>query len=305
MELKKFDPSLFPREFTDENSILLGRGSFGTVRVWNHPDGSKYALKILRITGGNLKNKFIGLENEAKILQQTMHPHIVTFHGVAILPDMEVLVMEFMEGGNFEDLIISNEVLPWTKRLRLLQELASAISYLHNLDRKKSVIHGDIKPQNILLTKSRVLKLSDFGSVAIRKRTGASTLAIDISPSNQHTCIYTAPELLKNIFADKTPAMDIYSFGVVVYEVLTRICAYSDCDASDQDLKNLIIHELRPNPSKLDEVEKQLKQEQKENHDIFLKLQSLMKKCWQQEPTKRPKATKSKQLKDYFYLKNQ
>ncbi|XP_078492428.1 uncharacterized protein LOC144748313 [Ciona intestinalis] len=118
--------------------------------------------------------------------------------------------MEFMEGGNLDDLLMSDKVLPWTERLRLLHELISAISYLHNHDKKKAFIHGDIKPQNILLTKSRVLKLADFGSVNIRKRTGASRTTFKIPPSTQHTWRFTAPELLENFFADKTPATDIY-----------------------------------------------------------------------------------------------
>ena len=117
--------------------------------------------------------------------------------------------MEFMEGGNLDDLITKN-ILSWTGRLRLLHELVSAISYLHNHDKKKAFIHGDIKPQNILLTKSRVLKLADFGSVNIRKRTGASTTTFEIPRSTQHTWPFTAPELLENLFADKTPAIDIY-----------------------------------------------------------------------------------------------
>ncbi|XP_078493101.1 ankyrin repeat and protein kinase domain-containing protein 1-like [Ciona intestinalis] len=222
------------------------------------------------------------------------HPHIVTFYGVTSIFGREGLVMEFMEGGNLDNLITKN-ILSWTGRLRLLHELVSAISYLHNHDKKKAFIHGDIKPQNILLTKSKSLQLADFGSVNIRQRTGASTTTFQIPHSTQHTWPFTAPEFLKDLFADKTPAMDIYSYGIIVYEVLTRIRAYSDSTAGRDNIVAAIGNGTRPNQRNLDEVDKQLKQHLKQDHEIFLKLQSLMKECWQQEPTKRPKATKSKQ----------
>ncbi|XP_078492850.1 uncharacterized protein LOC144748400 [Ciona intestinalis] len=86
--------------------------------------------------------------------------------------------------------------------------------------------------------------------------------------------------------------MDIYSYGIIVYEVLTRIRAYSDSPAGRDNIVAAIGNGTRPNQRNLDEVDKQLKQHQKQDHEIFLKLQSLMKECWQQEPTKRPKATK-------------
>nr|XP_026692992.1 kelch-like protein 26 isoform X5 [Ciona intestinalis] len=221
------------------------------------------------------------------------HPHIVTFYGVTSLFGREGLVMEFMEGGNLNELLMSKIVLSWTERLQLSLELISAISYLHNHDKKKAFVHGDIKPQNILLTKSRSLKLADFGSVNIRQRTGASTTTFEISHSTQHTWPFTAPEFFKDLFADKTPAMDIYSYGIIVYEVLTRIRAYSDSTAGKEIFVEHICNGKRPNQSKLDVVDKQLKQHQKQDHEIFLKLQSLMKECWQHEPTKRPKATKN------------
>ena len=85
-----------------------------------------------------------------------------------------------------------------------------------------------------------------------------------------------------------------------MYEVLTRIRAYSDSTAGRDNIVAAIGNGTRPNQSKLDEVDKQLKQHQKQDHEIFLKLQSLMKKCWQQEPTKRPKATKSKCCRVFY-----
>nr|XP_009860409.2 influenza virus NS1A-binding protein-like isoform X2 [Ciona intestinalis] len=294
MELMKYDQSEFPTEFNKENFQVVGTGGFGEVRVCYHALLGRVALKLFRITGSNerIQKARREFESEAKILQQMKHPHIVTFHGVTSLFGREGLVMEFMEGGNLDDLIMSDTVLSWTERLRLLHELSAAISYLHNHDYKKAFIHSDIKPQNILLTKSRSLKLADFGSVNIRKRTGASTTTLDIPCSKQHTLHFTAPEFLKDLDVERTPAMDVYSYGIIVYEVLTRIQAFSDSTVGKEIIREVICNGTRPNQSKLDEVDMQLKQHQKQDHEIFLKLQSLMKECWQQEPTKRPKATK-------------
>uniref|UniRef100_F6X3P4 Protein kinase domain-containing protein n=2 Tax=Ciona intestinalis TaxID=7719 RepID=F6X3P4_CIOIN len=221
MELKKFDPSEFPSNYHDYK--LLGKGGFGEVRACYHASLGRVALKLFRITGGrkDIKRAKRGLEKEAKILQRMKHPHIVTFYGVTSLFEKECLVMEFMEGGNLNELLMSKIVLSWTSRLRLLHELISAISYLHNHDRKRAFIHGDIKPQNILLTKSRSLKLADFGSVNISERTGVSTTTFEIPHSTQHTWPYTAPERLNDPDLKKTAAMDIYSYGITAYEVLT------------------------------------------------------------------------------------
>ncbi|XP_078493473.1 putative serine/threonine-protein kinase DDB_G0281745 [Ciona intestinalis] len=232
------------------------------------------------------------------------HPHIVSFFGLTSLYEKECLVMEFMEGGNLNELLVSKTVLSWTMRLRLSHELISAISYLHNHDRKRAFIHGDIKPQNILLTKSRVAKLADFGSVNISERTGASTTTLEISHSTQHTWPFTAPERLIDPDIKKTTAMDIYSYGITMYEVLTRRKAYSS------GARQAIIHDgKRPNQSKLDEVENQLEKHQKQDHEIFLKLQFLMKECWQQDPNKRPKAIKiletTTQQMDEFSVKEE
>ncbi|XP_078495099.1 receptor-interacting serine/threonine-protein kinase 1-like [Ciona intestinalis] len=295
MVLTKYDPSEFPNEFNNDNFKVVGTGGFGEVRVCYHTILGRVALKLFRVTGRSneeIQNAKKEFESEAKILQRMRHPHIVTFYGVASLFGMEGLVMEFMEGGNLDKLIVSDKVLPWTERLRLLHESALAISYLHNHDKNKVFIHGDIKPQNILLTKSRVLKLVDFGSVNIRQRTGASTSSFEIPHSTQHTLPFTAPEFLKDLYAVKTPAMDIYSYGIIVYEMLTRIRAYSDSTAGRDYIVAAISNGTRPNYRKLDEVGKRLKQHQKQDHEIFLKLRSLMKECWEQKPTKRPKATK-------------
>ncbi|XP_078494151.1 uncharacterized protein LOC144749624 [Ciona intestinalis] len=166
MELKKYDPSEFPTEFNNDNYTLVGKGSFGEIRVCNHSLLGRVALKLFRIIESSEGNEMAikKFEIGALVTQRIKHPHIVTFYGVTSLFGREGLVMEFMEGGNLDKLIMSDEVLSWTERLRLLHELASAISYLHNHDKKKAFPHGDIKPQNLLLTKSRVLKLANFGS---------------------------------------------------------------------------------------------------------------------------------------------
>ncbi|XP_078493201.1 uncharacterized protein LOC144748752 [Ciona intestinalis] len=210
MGLMKYDASEFPTEFNNDKFKKIGKGGFGEVRVCYHTLLGRVALKLFRITGSNegIENAKKEFESEAKILQRMKHPHIVTFYGVTSIFGREGLVMEFMDGGNLDDLITKNN-LSWTGRLRLLHELISAISYLHN-HKNKAFIHGDIKPQNILLTKSRVLKLADFGSVNIRKRTGASTTTFEIPHSTQHTWPFTAPEFFKDRFAVKTPSMDLY-----------------------------------------------------------------------------------------------
>ena len=99
--------------------------------------------------------------------------------------------------------------IPWELRLKFFYEIANALVYLHNHNSKRYFIHGDVKPQNILISHKWKIKLADFGSTAIEKAVGVNTVSIDIPSNTQHTPLYTAPEFLIDP-SKKTRAMDIY-----------------------------------------------------------------------------------------------
>uniref|UniRef100_H2Z9C2 Protein kinase domain-containing protein n=1 Tax=Ciona savignyi TaxID=51511 RepID=H2Z9C2_CIOSA len=294
MELRIFDSYELPN--TLEECELLGQGSFGEVRKALHPSLGDVALKLFQLTGDckEVQRQKKEFENEAKILQRMNHPNIVQFYGIVSIFSHEGIVMEYMAGKNLQSLIESKKKndWAWSERHRLLCQLAEAIGYLHTHDKTKAYIHGDIKPENILMSSSMQLKLADFGSANIRDKTECIPSLV-VPHSKQHTWPYTAPEFLKDLFMEKSTAMDIYSFGVVMYEILTKQRAYSDAKVGSEVVCLLIISKMeRPNAAPLNEIETELKKTPCEDLKNFDKLRKLMQQCWQQDPSKRPNITK-------------
>jgi len=98
----------------------------------------------------------------------------------------------------------------WNIRVHIAYQIASALSYIHNYKLKKVVCHGDVKPENVLLTTNLQVKLADFGSSHLLKFTGASSTVTQGTISPQYTLIYAAPELLENHSQAPNPLMDMY-----------------------------------------------------------------------------------------------
>ena len=119
--------------------------------------------------------------------------------------------MEEADGSSLEDLLFSdiNKIIPWKLRLRISSQIADAINYLHHHDPYKSYVHGDLKPQNILLTKDLVVKVADFGSASSIQNIESSRNILNQKNRSQYTYFYIAPEYLK-IPGKKTLAMDVY-----------------------------------------------------------------------------------------------
>ena len=122
-------------------------------------------------------------------------------------------IMEEAECGNLRNLLVAHEEIPtisWKLRLRFVTEIAEALKYLHHdIKRKKSFLHLDIKPENVLLTKHLQIKLADFGSLGIALATNAQPTII-LDRSKQFTPFYAAPERLKDIAGEPKSSMDVY-----------------------------------------------------------------------------------------------
>ena len=99
--------------------------------------------------------------------------------------------------------------ISWNLRSRFFVQLADALKYLHCHDSSRVYIHGDVKPQNILLSKNLTVKLADFGAAIIERVTGTN-ISMCEEQNFQHTPLYTAPEYLKHPTMNKTTAMDVY-----------------------------------------------------------------------------------------------
>jgi len=116
--------------------------------------------------------------------------------------------MEYVEGGSLENLINAGTA-PIQLRLKIAVEAAEALAKLH----EANIVHGDIKPQNILLRQNHPI-LSDFGAARLFKAIGEALVV------TQYTPAYSAPETLQGMASDKS---DVYSFGTVLIELLAEV----------------------------------------------------------------------------------
>jgi eukaryotic-like serine/threonine-protein kinase len=211
------DESILGRQFGAYQIIReVGRGGLGTVYLAARADDEyrkEVALKIVR-RGLDTEDILQRFRNERQILAQLDHPNIARLIDGGTTGDgLPYFVMEYVKGEPITAYCDAN-TLPATERLALFRKVCAAVTYAH----QNLVIHRDLKPSNILVTQSGEPKLLDFG---IAKLLGPEeeTLAPTMADQRAMTPEYASPEQIKG---DKiTTASDVYSSGVLLYELLT------------------------------------------------------------------------------------
>jgi len=206
-ELSKLFPHLEILEF-------LGRGGMGAVYKARQPRLDRFvALKILRpaVSGSGFAERF---NREARALARLNHPRIVTVHDFGVAGDLHYLVMEYVDGPNLRQTERSGRLTP-EQALRIVPQICEALQFAHD----QGIVHRDIKPENILLDKDGRIKITDFG---IAKLVGVNADRSSLTGARDvvGTPHYMAPEQIENP-SDVDHRADIYSLGVVFYEMLT------------------------------------------------------------------------------------
>ncbi|KAL7680599.1 putative mitogen-activated protein (MAP) kinase kinase kinase 7 [Plasmopara halstedii] len=201
----------------------IGRGVFGVVYKGSY-FGTPVAIKKLHVSSVP-KNTLIEFEKECSIMRGLHHPNIVLFMGSCSKPPTLLLVTELLANGSFFDIYHKMPCPESSRQLRLAYsvafDMAKGLAYLHN--HNPIVIHRDLKSQNILLDDRMRTKIGDFGLSKFRDV--GKTMSICGSP------LWVAPEVLRG---EKygTPC-DVYSFSIIVWEVLAWGEPYPDLGSSD------------------------------------------------------------------------
>uniref|UniRef100_A0A8C8VIG7 Interleukin 1 receptor associated kinase 1 n=1 Tax=Pelusios castaneus TaxID=367368 RepID=A0A8C8VIG7_9SAUR len=230
--------------FADQHKV--GEGGFGCVyraRLRN----TDYAVKRLKedaeVDWSTIRSSFI---TEVEKLSRFRHPNIVEFGGFCAEQDNFCLVYVFMPNGSLEDRLGSQggrHPLSWSQRLEVLVGAARAIQFLHG--DKPSLIHGDVKSSNILLDAALRPRLGDFGLARAGWGRGSSR-GLSASLGRTHTVrgtlAYLPPEYVQSGLL--SPAIDTYSYGVVLLETLTgRRALETDGCGRTKYLKDLVSEE--------------------------------------------------------------
>jgi len=197
--------------------ILSKIASGGMANVFLAQDNitnTKVAIKILK-EEVSAKEKILERFSQEGLLNLD-HPNIVKILDAGVNKNTPFIVMEYIDGGDLEDLIKSRGKLSVNEALSIFDQLLSALAYVHNL----GIIHRDIKPKNILIDKSGKVKLTDFGiakSVASQVKT--ATGGYLGAPA------YSSPEQMDGLSVDSRA--DIYSLGITLYEMLSGVTPFS------------------------------------------------------------------------------
>ena len=167
------------------------------------------AVKILKPEYGNDQELVQRFQIEAQAAASLSNINIVSIYDVGCEGDMHYIVMEYVDGETLKDYIARKHVINWEEALAISAQICSAIEHAH----KNKIIHRDIKPHNILLSKSGVVKVTDFG---IARATSTATMTM--AGKTMGSVHYFSPEQARGGFVDEKS--DLYSLGIVMYEML-------------------------------------------------------------------------------------
>ena len=228
---------------------VVGSGGLGIVyRARDRVLGEPVALKVLRPEVlANDDQAVARLTEELRLARRISHRNVVRMHDIGESDGVTFLTMEYVDGASLATIIETRGALQSGAVLSIARQLMRALAVMH----AEGVVHGDLKPANLLLGPSGVLKLSDFGIARVVRQTARD--AASPGESHQHTVghlagavvgtpEYMAPEQL--IGAQPTPASDIYAAGVVLHECLTGSTPFNA-----ETRMTFIAHKLDATPS--------------------------------------------------------
>ncbi|KAM3324517.1 G-type lectin S-receptor-like serine/threonine-protein kinase RLK1 [Capsicum chacoense] len=199
-------------EATKDFKEELGRGAFGIVYKGVMPISSRnvVAIKKLDRVAHEAEKEFM---TEVNVISQTHHKNLVRLIGYCNEGPHRLLVYKYMSNGTLASFIFGDPRPTWSQRTNIAMGISRGLAYLHE-ECSTQIIHCDIKPQNILLDDYHVAQISDFGLSKLMRINQSRTLT-----NIRGTRGYVAPEWFRN--SQVTVKVDVYSFGVLLLEIIT------------------------------------------------------------------------------------
>ena len=187
------------------------------------------AIKLLPATWSNDADRIRRFEHEARAAGSISHPNLVTIFDIGTHDGAPYMVMELLDGETLRDRI--GDGLPQRKAVEYAVQIANGLAAAH----EKGIVHRDLKPENIFITRDGRVKILDFGLAKLTDAappTGSGTIARDTSPGTVlGTAGYMSPEQVRGEPVDART--DIFSFGAVLYEMLTGKRAFAGKSSAD------------------------------------------------------------------------
>ncbi|KAL3527264.1 hypothetical protein ACH5RR_011920 [Cinchona calisaya] len=243
------------RKLKFENRIASG--AFGDLYKGMYCS-QEVAIKVLKPERVNI-DMLKEFSQEVFIMRKIRHKNVVQFLGACTRPPNLCIVTEFMSKGSVHDFLHKQKgTFKLSAILKVAVDVSKGMNYLH----QNNIIHRDLKTANLLMDEHEVVKVADFGVSRVVSQTGVMT-------AETGTYRWMAPEVIEHKPYDHKA--DVFSFGIVLWELLTREIPYSDLTPLQAAI-GVVQQGIRPAIPK----------------HTHPKIVELLEKCWQQDPTQRP-----------------
>lgn len=196
-----------------EITELIGMGGMADVyKAVDIMEDRTVAVKILKNEFSENEEFLRRFRNESKAIAVLSHPNIVKIYDVGFSDEIQYIVMEYINGITLKEFIEQQGVLRWKDALHFITQVLKALQHAHD----RGIVHRDIKPQNIMLFTDGTIKVMDFGIARFSRQDGRT-----LSDKTIGSVHYISPEQARGDITDEKS--DIYSVGVMLYEMLTGV----------------------------------------------------------------------------------